>query len=94
MSQLSRALEKRPNPGKIPMLSDLRDSGEIEQVADIILFVYRPGIYNDMTTWEFDNQANIYLAKQRQGGLGKARLRFDCENVKFTDVDLYHNEED
>jgi replicative DNA helicase len=92
VSQLSRALEKRPNPNKIPMLSDLRDSGEIEQVADKVMFIYRPEVYNDTENTEFDNQANVYLAKQRQGPTGKARLRLDLSSVRFDDVELHHRE--
>lgn len=89
VSQLNRNLEKRPNPGKIPMLSDLRDSGEIEQDADLVLFAYRPEVYNDTTTQQFDKQANIYIAKNRDGDLGVARLLFEGQFLKFTDVDLF-----
>lgn len=92
VSQLSRALEKRPNPNKIPMLSDLRDSGEIEQVADKVMFIYRPEVYNDTENLVFENQANVHLAKQRQGPTGLAMLRLDLSSVSFQDVDLTHRE--
>lgn len=92
VSQLSRALEKRPNPNKVPMLSDLRDSGEIEQVADKVLFIYRPEVYNDTENTIFENQANVHLAKQRQGPTGLAQLRLDLSSVAFHDVDLHHRE--
>jgi replicative DNA helicase len=90
VSQLSRALEKRPNPNKVPMLSDLRDSGEIEQVADKVMFIYRPEIYNDTENEVFPNQANVILAKQRQGPTGMAMMRLDLSSVCFQDVDLTH----
>lgn len=93
LSQLNRALEKRPNPNKSPMLSDLRDSGEIEQVADTVTFIYRPELYNDTESWQFDNQANIIIAKNRQGPTGFLQLRFRKECVRFEDPDLIHIDE-
>jgi replicative DNA helicase len=83
LSQLNRTLENRPNPHKVPKLSDLRDSGEIEQVADGVWFLYRPEVYNDLETMKFDNQANLYISKQRQGPLGMQQLLFFGEWVRF-----------
>lgn len=83
LSQLNRTLENRPNPHKVPKLSDLRDSGEIEQVADGVWFLYRPDVYNDLDTWEFDGQANLYVSKQRQGPLGVEKLLFTGEFTRF-----------
>jgi replicative DNA helicase len=92
LSQLNRTLENRPNPQKIPKLSDLRDSGEIEQVADGVWFLYRPEIYNDLESWRFDNQANLYIAKQRQGPLGLDRLMFTGEYVRFDNAELHRED--
>jgi replicative DNA helicase len=93
LSQLNRALEKRPNPNKRPTLSDLRDSGEIEQVADTVTFIYRPDMYNDTEGWRFDNQADIIVAKNRQGPTGTIHLLFRKEFVRFDDPDLIHTDE-
>ena len=93
LSQLNRSLENRPNPHKVPKLSDLRDSGEIEQVAEGVWFLYRPEVYNDLETWRFDNQANLYVAKQRQGPLGLERLMFTGEYVRFDNAS-YRDEEE
>ena len=93
LSQLNRALEKRPNPHKRPQLSDLRDSGEIEQIADSVTFIYRPDMYNDTDGWRFDNQADIIVAKNRQGPIGTIRLLFRKEIVRFDDPDLVHTNE-
>lgn len=86
LSQLSRAVESRGGE-KRPMLSDLRESGAIEQDADIVTFIYRPGYYG-IEESDFDVPADlteIILAKHRNGGLGTVNLRFIGEFVKFTD---------
>ena len=83
LSQLSRAVEQR-NP-QIPRLSDLRDSGSIEQDADVVLFIYRDiGRESDDPTKR--NQAEIHIAKHRNGPLGKVSLFFDEKRVSFRDM--------
>ena len=72
-AQLSRAVEQRHN--KRPLLSDLRESGSIEQDADAVMFLYRDVIYNEAT--EFPNQAEVILAKHRNGPTGRCTLFFE-----------------
>ena len=83
MSQLSRQVENRV--GNKPQLSDLRESGAIEQDADIVMFIYRPEYYH---IDEDDNgptagMADIIIAKHRSGGTGDVRLRFVKEFARF-----------
>jgi replicative DNA helicase len=78
LSQLSRAVEVR-KPA-IPVLSDLRDSGSIEQDADLILFIYRPAVY---TPNDPDQAARLIIAKQRNGPLGEVRLAFTRHLARF-----------
>lgn len=89
LSQLSRAVETR-STSKRPQLSDLRESGAIEQDADIVSFIYRPEYY-DIVEWEdgepSTNQAEIIIAKHRNGSLENVRLRFIGELAKFADLD-------
>lgn len=82
LSQLSRALEARSN--KRPILSDLRESGSIEQDADAILFIYRDEVYNDDT--EFPNRADIDVAGNRHGRPGIASLHFNKALTKFSNL--------
>jgi len=92
LSQLSRAVETRSG-SKRPMLSDLRESGAIEQDADIVSFIYRPEYYK-LETWDDDDgspcqgQAEFIIAKHRNGGLENVRLRFVGEQAKFMDLDF------
>ncbi len=79
LAQLNRSLEARQD--KRPMLSDLRDSGAIEQEADLVEFLYRDGYYNPDAT-EAD-LTELILAKQRNGPTGLVKLRFRAENTKF-----------
>ena len=85
LSQLSRAVETR-STSKRPMLSDLRESGAIEQDADIVSFIYRPQYYQ-IDEWEdgspCENEAEIIIAKHRNGSLDDVRLRFIGELAKF-----------
>ncbi|MFL6748662.1 MAG: DnaB-like helicase C-terminal domain-containing protein, partial [Sphingomicrobium sp.] len=98
LSQLSRAVEQRED--KKPQLSDLRESGSIEQDADMVWFVFRPDYYvaakqpaddhPDFAAWQEEMQrvygtAELIVAKQRHGATGKVRLRFDAKITRFSD---------
>jgi replicative DNA helicase len=82
ISQLSRAVESR-SP-QIPRLSDLRDSGSIEQDADVVLFIYRQD--RDREESQNKNLAEIHIAKHRNGPVGKVQLYFDEKRVSFKDL--------
>src|SRR3954452_17983906 len=99
LSQLSRAVEQRED--KRPQLSDLRESGSIEQDADIVLFIYREDYYlasrqpaddhPEIDKWREEmarvyGQAEILVAKQRHGSTGKVRVKFDSRITKFSDL--------
>ena len=83
LSQLSRAVEQREN--KHPLMSDLRASGEIEQDADVILFVYRDEYYNKES---MDNKgiANLIVAKNRMGMTSWVDVKFEGEYSRFSDL--------
>ena len=96
LSQVNRGVENRTGIGsKRPMLSDLRESGAIEQDADIVTFIYRPEYYK---IYEWDNgddsrgQAEIIIAKHRNGSLKNVRLKFIGEFAKFSDLDYFESE--
>lgn len=82
LSQLSRGLEARMD--KRPLLSDLRESGSIEQDADIVFFIYRDVVYNQET--ENPNLAELIIGKQRNGPVGTAHVFFDGALTKFIDL--------
>ena len=88
-AQLSRGPESRDN--KRPMLSDLRDSGAIEQDADVVMFLYREDYYKD--TIEKNNRAEIIFAKNRHGSVGKVEVGFEKKFTRFYDIDDIHKEQ-
>ena len=87
LSQLSRAVETRGG-SKTPVLSDLRESGAIEQDADIVMFIYRPEYYNITEDENGSTQGVAYIdiAKNRAGSTAKARLGFKHQFVKFYNI--------
>lgn len=101
LSQLSRAVEQRED--KRPQLSDLRESGSIEQDADVVMFIYREEYYLSRTEPDMDNQqkyaewqekmdrslnvAEVIVAKQRHGPIGIERLHFDSDTTRFSDLE-------
>jgi replicative DNA helicase len=86
LSQLSRAVESRTS--HVPLLSDLRDSGSIEQDADVVLFIYREEMYDKNT--ERKGVAEVHIAKHRNGPLGIVSLRFDPETTSYQNLAHYH----
>lgn len=100
LSQLSRAVESRKPP--IPMMSDLRESGSLEQDADVVMFIYREDYYTQREDWQTANPeapgrsyphgvAQVIVAKHRNGPVGTVDLRFQQKTAKFED--LYAREE-
>jgi len=88
LSQLSRSVESRTP--QIPQLSDLRESGSIEQDADIVMFIYREAYYNPDTDRE--NITDLIIAKHRNGPTGKVELYFHPERLRFMSLDKKHGE--
>jgi replicative DNA helicase len=104
LSQLSRAVEQRPD--KRPQLSDLRESGSIEQDADVVMFVYREEYYvgreeppmdkaEAYAKWQADmervhNIGEVIIAKHRNGPIGNVKLHFNGNLTQFTDLDTHH----
>jgi replicative DNA helicase len=87
LSQLNRQLESREN--KRPGLSDLRESGAIEQDADVVMFIYREFVYDDKAN---ENDAEIIIRKNRHGGLGTASMIFYPEIMRFSDKKYYRED--
>ena len=84
LAQLSRAVESRQS--KVPQLSDLRESGSIEQDSDIVMFIYRDDVYNPKS--ERKNIADIIVAKHRNGPIGEISLYFQANQTRFRDLEL------
>ncbi|MCK9446022.1 replicative DNA helicase [bacterium] len=87
LSQLSRAVEQRTP--KVPRLSDLRDSGSIEQDADVVLFIYREDVYQEESPRK--GVADIIIAKHRNGPIGRVELFFDKQRACFRNIDTGHD---
>ena len=85
LSQLNRGVETRQPP--IPKLADLRDSGSIEQDADIVMFIYREAVYKRDLEFDRKNLAEIYIAKHRNGPTGMVKLFFDEQKVTFRNLE-------
>jgi replicative DNA helicase len=85
LSQLSRAVEQRAS--KVPQLSDLRDSGALEQDADVVIFIYREEVYDEAAGQE--GLAELHLAKQRNGPLGVVPVQFDAPTTRFRNLSSY-----
>jgi replicative DNA helicase len=88
LSQLSRAVEARPD--KMPQLSDLRESGSIEQDADVVMMLYRDDYYNEDT--DRAGIADVFIRKHRNGPTGRVELMFKKEQTRFYDIDKVHSE--
>jgi len=88
LSQLSRAVESRPD--KRPLLSDLRESGSIEQDADVVMFLYREDYYDRET--ERKNMADVLVRKHRNGPVGEVELFFIPEYMRFRDLEKKHSD--
>ncbi|GCE26977.1 replicative DNA helicase [Dictyobacter alpinus] len=84
LAQLSRAVESRQS--KVPQLSDLRESGSIEQDADLVMFIYRDDVYNPDS--ERKNIADIIVAKHRNGPVGEVSLYFQANQTRFSDLEV------
>jgi len=85
ISQLSRAVEARPS--NVPKLADLRESGSIEQDADVVVFIYREAMYKKDLPPERKNLAEVYIAKHRNGPTGMIELYFDENKVSFKNLE-------
>lgn len=90
LSQLSRAVELRPS--KVPQLADLRESGAIEQDADVVMMMYREDYYEEDT--ERKGIADVYIRKHRNGPIGHVEMAFKKEQMKFIDIEKKRKFED
>ncbi len=89
LSQLSRAVDQRDQ--KIPRLSDLRESGSIEQDSDVVLLIYRKDKNQQDTAIDEMNMAEILIAKHRNGPTGSVKLKWDPDRVSFDSIDTRHS---
>ncbi len=94
LSQLSRASEKRDRKSRYPMLSDLRESGAIEQDADVVIFLHREDYYPEDKTPENMGKARVIIAKQRSGPTGAISMQWQGEYTKYMEVDYVHDDEE
>ena len=85
-SQLSRSVEKRDD--KHPQLSDLRESGTIEQDADIVMSIYRDSYYHPNGDSKFKDVAELDILKHRNGSTGKIRLNYDSDHARFRNLSM------
>ena len=90
LSQLSRAVELRPS--KVPQLSDLRESGAIEQDADVVMMMYREDYYEEDT--DRPGMMDLYIRKHRNGPIGRVELAFKKEQMRFLSVEKGRRMED
>lgn len=90
LSQLNRESDKRKGEEKRPQLSDLRESGSIEQDADIVMGLYRDDYYNEYS--EVPNEAELIVLKNRRGETGTVRLKYDPQFTSFSSIDYHHEE--
>jgi replicative DNA helicase len=85
LSQLNRQVDSRPS--RRPGLADLRESGAIEQDADVIMFLYRDEVYNQSEDNPERRLAEVIIGKQRNGPVGKIKMRFEAERTRFYDLE-------
>ncbi|MDL2236748.1 replicative DNA helicase [Christensenellaceae bacterium OttesenSCG-928-K19] len=94
LSQLSRASEKRDKKARYPMLSDLRESGAIEQDADVVIFLQREDYYPEDKSPETEGKARIMIAKQRNGPTGNIQVQWQGEFTKYVEIDYIHDDQE
>ncbi|MEG0257595.1 MAG: replicative DNA helicase [Christensenella sp.] len=92
LSQLSRASEKREHKSRYPMLSDLRESGAIEQDADVVIFLHREDYYAEDKTPENEGKARVIIAKQRSGPTGGIDMQWQGEYTRYMELDYSHDD--
>ena len=91
LSQLNRSVETRGG-NKRPQLSDLRESGAIEQDADIVMFIHRPEFFGTAEADAYPGQTQLIIAKHRNGETGDVEMRFISSEVRFEDANVQYKE--